>query len=162
MKSSNCVDFADLPVQYGLLRVDRIKEQEKATLGGWSVPGEAVQVHFYCEDGAQAVVAEGPEGSAAMTVYNGFSELRVEERMDTSPLGGRSLLPYGVHNPGDGYTMISLTQCKGAGETWTREELFPIREIRMVSDSFSPVKIHLRNGERYTVSFRGMEGKLSL
>lgn len=162
MKSSNCIDFADMPVQYGLLRVDRIKEQEKATLGGWSVPGEKVQVHFYCEEGARAVVAEGPEGSAAMTVYNGFSELRMEERIDTSPLGGRSLLPYGVHSPEDGYTMISLTQCKGAGEIWTKEELFPIREIRMASDSFSPVEIRLRNGERYTVSFRGVEGRLSL
>lgn len=56
-----------------------------------------------------------------MTVFRGFEELLIEERMKTSAYGGRSFLPYAKHT-GEEYTLISLSQYREDGKKWTEEE----------------------------------------
>lgn len=160
MKNSNCIDLADLATDYGILRVDRIRRQTPLTLGGWSIAGKDLRIEERTKGQARAFILTCGKESVAMTVFHGFSELLIEEREGTSPLGGQSFLPYGKHT-GPEYTLISLSQFRKDGKPWREEELFPVEEIRMERD-MGPVTITLADGRCVHVDYEGIEGRLTL
>lgn len=160
MKNSNCIDLADIATEYGILRVDRIRRQSALSLGGWSLAGREVQMEERRKGQAKALILTSGERSVAMTVFRGFEELLVEERMETSAYGGRSFLPYAKHT-GQEYTLISLSQYREDGEDWTEEELFPVKEICGLED-LGPVEMVLQDHRRILVDHSEIEGRMML
>ena len=160
MKNSNCIDLADIATEYGILRVDRIRRQSALSLGGWSLAGSEIQVEERKRGKAKALILTSGAHSVAMTVFRGFEELLIEERMKTSAYGGRSFLPYAKHT-GEEYTLISLSQYREDGKKWTEEELFPVKEI-CGGEDLGPVELILQDHRRIRVDHSETEGRLML
>ena len=64
------------------------------------------------------------------------------------------------------YLMISAVLTKRDDSEWTDDELFPAAEIAMEDlqrcGGYGPVRIRLKDGAEYEVSYEGMEGTLQI
>ena len=177
---TQAVSLADWPVACGILRADRIRLHRRPvtiTLGAFGFPDNGTEVTWKTEGTAKAVILKGSDSlgkpkQLAMTVFDGWEDLRVRRSTGTNPDSGHSLVAYAVaerrkqYGGAEKYVLISQTITRESHEDFTDEELFPIREVVYAdpfgAGGFGPVRIRLKSGEERTVDFAGMEGALSL
>ena len=175
---TQAVSLADFPVASGVLRADRIRLHRRPvtlTLGAWGFPDNGTEITWKSEGKAKAVILKGRDSLGnpkhlAMTIYDGWEDLRVRRSTGTNPDSEHSLVAYAVTNRrkqyggAEAYVLISQTITRESHEDFTDEELFPIREVvyadRFGAGGFGPVRIILKSGEEKTVDFAGMEGYL--
>lgn len=171
------IALADFPTALGTLHVDKVRIPRKPyclTLGAYGLPvqGQVEIKERQCPlTGARAVIAASKWGQVAMAVYAGFDELKWERRHGMSAVEEESVLIYGVSRKSryyeySPYLMISAVLTKPDASEWTEEELFPVERITMTDregcGGYGPVRIHMKDGTEYQVSYEGMEGKLQI
>ncbi len=160
----NGINLADIPLSYGLLRVDKTRlyrPNVTLTLGSYGFPDNGnteimrkdKKYDFVSKDGkrkkvtANAIVIKGVDSQGkpkqlAMTLYFGWQDIDVAKSTGTNPESKNSLIAYGVFNKehlydsSESYMLISQTITKESHEDFSDDELFPIKEIGF-SDSDS-------------------------
>lgn len=173
------LNLADFAVPCGILRADKLRLHRcpvELTLGSYGFPDNGTEILEKSCGGARAVIlkgrdSQGCEKQMAMTIYDGWKELRLIRSRGTNPDSDASLVIYAVtgrqkqygYEP---YLLVSQVISKESHEDFTEEELFPIREIVYTDPEacggYGPVLIRMKDGGEKRIAFEGMEGKLSL
>ena len=173
------VNLADFPVEYGILRADKLRLYRSPitlTLGAYGFPDNKTEIIKKENNNAKAIILKGHdhtgrEKQLAMTIYDGWDEIDLLHSTDTNPDSEKSIIVYGktARHKQYGYEqfiLISQVITKESLEDFTEDELFPIENVIYTDKErhggYGPVTIVLKNGTRKTVSFEGMEGNMQL
>lgn len=172
------LDLADFTVPYGVIRADKMKlfrRPVRFTLGAYGFPDNGTQIIEKQEGSAKAIILKGRdftgrEKQLAMTIYDGWDEIRYVRSTGTNPDSEKSIVvyasgdkkkQYGGFEP---YYMISQVITRESLEDFTEEEIFPIAKIQYTDEAGSgvvgPVKILLKDGTEKVIDFEGLEGRL--
>ena len=179
--------LADFPVEYGILRVDKMKLHRRPveiTLGAYGFPDNGTEItvmELKAENReklkAKAVVlkgtdAEGRPRQLAMTIYDGWDDIGIIHSHGSNPDSDKSIVLYAKtqkikqYGGYEQYIMISQVITKENHENFTEDELFPIKGIeytdKMGCGCYGPVRIELKNGQTRIVDFESIEGRMSL
>lgn len=156
--------LADFPVEYGILRVDKMKLHRRPvrfTLGAYGFPDNGTQTgeltrEYFCKvrneenifecRTARAVIlkgrdAAGREKQLAMTVYDGWDNIGRIHSTGTDPDSERSIILCASaekkkqYGGGEQYVMISQVITKESHEDFSLEELFPIKAVRYADEA---------------------------
>lgn len=191
---TQALNLADFAVPYGIMRADKmrfIRRPITMTLGAYGFPDNGTEV-LYREASytrrqkgaeasaetctARAVILKGHdftgrEKQLAMTVYDGWEDLKILHSRGTNPDSERSVVVYACLSRKkqygyDPYIMISQVITKESLADFTNEDLFPVNAVEYTDPEkcggYGPVVIALKDGSSKTVDFFGMEGKLQL
>ena len=136
------VNLADIAVPLGILRADKLKLHRcpvGLTLGAYGFPDNGTRITEKTLGGAKAVIlkgrdAAGGEKQLAMTIYDGWKELKLIHSTGTNPDSPRSIIVYGEterkkqygYEP---YILISQVITKESHEDFSEEELFPLERV---------------------------------
>ena len=178
--------LADFPVEYGIMRVDKLKLHRRPveiTLGAYGFPDNGTEIvkressEELLGKRAQAVILKGKnacgqEKQLAMTIYDGWDFIDLVNSEGSNPDSEKSIVvyagakrnkQYGGHEK---YITISQVLTKESHEDFTEDELFPLKSIGYTDAQqcgcFGPVRLEFKNGTVKTVDFAELEGKLSL
>ena len=179
--------LADFPVEYGILRVDKMKLHRRPveiTLGSYGFPdnGTVIRVEELKGDEkgrlkAKAVILKGSDSEGrlrqlAMTIYDGWDDMGIIYSHGSNPDSEKSIVLYAKahkrkqYGGYEQYIMISQVITKEAHEDFTFNELFPIKSIEysdnMKCGCYGSVRVELKNGQTKNVDFEGIEGSMSI
>ncbi len=154
----NAMNLADIPVAYGLIRVDKarlFRPNLKLTLGTYGFPDdgktEIIRKDFKYEVTgphsirkrckAHAIIMKGHDSQGEMkqlafTLYTGWQNIDIAKSTGTNPDSKNSLIAYGsfdkehLYDSSESYVFISQTITREDFEDFTDEELFPITRIK--------------------------------
>jgi hypothetical protein len=173
------VNLADFPVNYGIMRVDKLRLHRRPvtlTLGAYGFPDNGTEVIHKEMGNAKAIILKGHdftgrEKQLAMTVFDGFDEIDMINSKGTNPDSEKSIIVYGKltrkkqygYEP---YVMISQVITKESHEDFTEDELFPITSVEYTDakkcGGYGPVTVNLKDGITKTIIFEGIEENLQL
>jgi hypothetical protein len=173
------VNLADFPVNYGIMRVDKLRLHRRPvtlTLGAYGFPDNGTEVFHKEKENAKAIILKGHdftgrEKQLAMTVFDGFDEIDMINSKGTNPDSEKSIIVYGKltrkkqygYEP---YVMISQVITKESHEDFTEDELFPITSVEYTDakkcGGYGPVTVNLKDGTTKTIIFEGIEENLQL
>ena len=173
------VNLADFTVPCGILRVDKLRLHRapvSLTLGSYGFPDNGTETEEKTEGNARAVILKGRdslgnEKQMAMTIYDGWKELKMLHSAGTNPDSEKSIVLYASTDRQkqygyEPYVLISQVITKESHEAFTEEELFPVKRVLYTDPEgcggYGPVVIELKDGSRKEIVFEGMEGKLML
>ncbi len=184
------VSLADFTVPYGIFRVDKhrlFQRPAEFTLGAYGFPenekklpdGTVLKTGIELIEGdmAKAVVltgwnSQGKEKQLAMTIYDGWDEIKLAHSEGTNPDSRYSILVYALtqkkkqYGSEEFYTMISQVITKESHVPFTEEELFPVKEIvyedRQKTGAYGTITVTMKNGMVRKINFDGMEAELRL
>ncbi|MBQ9644155.1 MAG: DUF2264 domain-containing protein [Lachnospiraceae bacterium] len=171
------MNLADIAVPYGLIRADKLRTCRgplRLTLGAYGFPDNGTEMEEkQCGD-FRAVILKGSDHTGrpiqlAMTIFDGWNELKILHQKDVNPDSENSILVYAETSRSrvyayEKYFLISQVLTKNSLEDFTEEELFPLTGIEYTDPEacggYGPVKLVFRDGTVKTVDFDGIEGKL--
>lgn len=178
--------LADFPVEYGIMRVDKLKLHRRPvtlTLGayGFSDNGTDIEIRQSTDEilgrHAQAIILKGSdacgnEKQLAMTIYDGWDFIDFVNSTGSNPDSEKSIVVYAgakrekQYGGYEKYVMISQVLTKESHEAFTEDELYPLKNI-IYTDAqqcgcFGPVRLEFKNGSERTVDYAELEGKISL
>ena len=147
------------------------------TLGAYGFPDNGTEIIEKTNGNAKAVILKGKdftgqEKQLAMTIYDGWKDLKIIHSTGTNPDSEKSIVvyaetsfmkQYGGHEP---YVTISQVITKESHEDFTEDELFPIESVAYEDIAgngvYGDVTITLKDGSVKKVNFEGIEGQLML
>lgn len=174
------VNLADFPMANGIMRVDKhrlFRRPVTFTLGAYGFPDNGTEIITKKEGNAKAVILKGKdytgkEKQLAMTIYDGWQNLKLIHSKGTNPDSENSIVvyaettftkQYGGHEP---YAMISQVLTKESLGDFTSDELFPIQSIQyedMIGNGiYGDITIIMKNGNIKKVNFEEIEAQLML
>lgn len=174
------INLADFPVANGIIRVDKhriFRRPAAFTLGAYGFPDNGTEIIEKRNGNAKAIVLKGKdytgrEKQLAMTIYDGWKDLKLLHSTGTNPDSEKSIVvyaatsfekQYGGHEP---YVMISQVITKESWEDFTEEELFPIETISyedtMRNGAYGDITVTLKNGTIKTINFEQIEAQLMM
>ena len=174
------MNLADFPVENGIIRVDKhrlFRRPVKFTLGAYGFPDNGTKVTVKSSGSAKAIILKGKNYTGckkqlAMTVYDGWQDLKLVHSVGTNPDSENSIVvyaessfnkQYGGHEP---YVMISQVLTKESTEDFSDEELFPIQSVQYEDMTGNGVYgntiVTLKNGTVKKINFEEMEARLLL
>ncbi len=182
------LNLADFTVPYGLIRADRIRLFRKPvtlTLGTFGFPDNGTTVETreaaYVSGGkdcmAKALILKGRdslgrEKQLALSIYDGWEDVKVCGSTGTNPESEKSMIAYAVtkrkkqYGSNEPYMLVCSMLTREDHGDFSDDELFAISEVayedRMGTGGYGTVGIVLRDGTRRNVCFAGMEGGLFL
>ena len=174
------INLADFPVANGIFRVDRPKLFRRPvvfTLGAYGFPDNGTEVIRKSCGKAQAIILKGRdftgrERQMAMTIYNGWKELKCVYSQGTNPDSEHSIIVYGetrLEKQYGGYEpalLISQVLTKEDHKDFLQEELFPVASIsyedQKKTGGYGAVTLSMKNGVKKRIDFEGIEGSLVL
>lgn len=174
------VNLADFTLPLGILRVDKLRLFRgciSLTLGSYGFPDNGTQVQEVVRENAKAIVlkgkdATGREKQMAMTVYDGWTDLRLRHSRGTNPDSENSIVLYAVmkrekqYGGFEPYVLISQVITKESHQDFKDEELFPVKEVAYADPercgSYGPIVLEMKDGSRKTIDYEAMEGRLEL
>lgn len=173
------LNLADFTVPFGILRADKLRLHRcpvELTLGSYGFPDNGTEVTEKSCGSARAMIlkgrdSQGNEKQMAMTIFDGWKELKLFRSRGTNPDSEASLILYGVTSRQkqygyEPYLLVSQVLTRESHEDFTEEELFPIREIVYTDPEgcggYGPVWIRLKDGSEKKIEFEGIEGRLLL
>lgn len=172
------INLADFPVANGIIRVDKhrlFRRPVTFTLGAYGFPDNGTEIIEKSNGNAKAIILKGKdftgcEKQLAMTIYDGWQELKLVHSTGTNPDSEKSIVvyaestfnkQYGGHEP---YVMISQVITKESLEDFTEEELFPIRSVQyedMIGNGvYGDTTVTLKDGTVKKINFEEIESKL--
>lgn len=172
--------LADIPVAYGIFRVDKLKlfrAPMRITLGAYGFPNQDAQISYRQCGNAQAIIlkghdATGCEKQLAMTVWDGWSELAYRHSVGTNADSPHSIVLYAStrrttqYGGDEPYILISQVITKQSLADFSDAELFPVSSVSYDDPhscgAFGAVHIAFKDGTRKRVDFEGLEGKLEV
>lgn len=177
---NQALNAADIAMPLGILRVDKLRLYRKPvmiTLGSYGFPDNGTKITELTEGSAKAVILEGKDHMGcpvrlAMTVYDGWENLKIIKSRGTNPDSPDSVLiaacseQTGLYDSREPYIFISQVITRRDDIPFTKDELFPIASINYTdagkTGAYGPVEIVLRSGRKINVDHSGMEGSLTL
>lgn len=173
------VNLADFTVPCGIIRADKLRLHRcpiALTLGSYGFPDNGTEILEKTCGKAKAIIlkgrdAIGKEKQMAMTIYDGWKDLKVLHSSGTNPDSEKSIIVYAETDRQkqygyEPYILISQVITRESLEDFTEEELFPIAEILYTDPEncggYGPVTIRLKDGTERHIEFKGIEGKLML
>lgn len=173
------INLADFAVPFGILRVDKMRLHRapvSLTLGSYGFPDNGTEITEKACGKAKAIIlkgrdALGNEKQMAMTVYDGWKELKLIHSSGTNPDSEKSVIIYAVTDRSkqygyEPYVLLSQVLTRESHEDFTEDELFPVKEVTYTDPEgcggYGPVTVKLKDGSVRTIEFEGMEGKLML
>ncbi len=173
------VNLADFAVPCGILRVDKLRIHRaplSLTLGAYGFPDNGTCISEKAQGSARAMIlkgkdAMGREKQLAMTIYDGWKDLKLLHSTGTNPDSEKSIVLYAAterqkqygYEP---YVLISQVITKESHEDFSEEELFPVKTVRYTDPEncggYGPVILEMKDGGKKEISFEGMEGQLML
>ena len=165
------IDLAEITIPGGVIRVDRCRLafEHELTLGHYGLPhmgGAMADVQSF-EDGlGRGMTASIPGRKLAMIVYSGWDQIQslVHEGFNAEADGSTVLNAYRRRiskNPAM-ELMISVMLHKTGDAPFTKAELSPIREIKlldvMTSGSVIGGEITLTDGTKHLIDFKDIDG----
>lgn len=173
------LNLADFPVEYGILRADKIRlfrEPVTLTLGAYGFPDNGTEILRKSSKNAKAVILKGhdhtgQEKQLAMTIYDGWDDIDIIHSEGTNPDSLKSVVVYAKtarekRYGYDRFILLSQVITKESQEDFSEEELFPIEEViytdKEKCGGYGPVTIRLKNGKEYRIDFGGIEGCMQL
>lgn len=175
----HAVNLADFPVDYGIIRVDKLRLYQRPitlTLGAYGFPDNGTEVIRLTKGNAKAIILKGhdfigKEKQLAMTLYDGWDEINLLHSNGTNPDSEKSIIVYGKltrkkqygYEP---YVMISQVITKESLEDFSQDEIFPIAAVKYTDKEkcggYGPVEVTLIDGRKRRIVFEGIEGNLQL
>lgn len=179
MHWTQAVNLADFPVEYGIIRADKLRlfrAPITLTLGAYGFPDNGTEIIRKDSGNAKAIILKGydhtgQEKQLAMTIYDGWEDIDIIHSIGTNPDSEKSIVVYAKtarkkQYGYDRFMLISQTITKESHEEFSDAELFPIKEIiytdREKCGGYGPVTIRLKNGTERTIAFEGIEGCLQI
>lgn len=177
------VNLADYTVPYGIMRVDKLRLFKKPvvlTLGAYGFPDNGTEIMERQADyeggTAHAIILKGKDFTGrqkqlAMTIYDGWSCLRMVNSRGTNPDSEKSIVVYAEtarknHNHYEQAILVSQVITKEDHEDFAEEELFPIEKITYTDPQsrggYGPVIIAHKDKTTKTIHFDEIEGRLML
>ena len=174
------VNLADFTVPYGIVRVDKhrlFRRPVQFTLGAYGFPDHGTEITYKESGNAKAIILKGTDfcGKAkqlAMTIYDGWDELRLVHSKGTNPDSERSIVVYAVgekkkhYGSYEYYTMISQVITKESHEEFTEEELFPIAKIQYEDSTktgaYGTITLTMKDSSMKRINFEEIEAGLTL
>lgn len=173
------MNLADFEVPYGILRVDKLRLHRcpvALTLGSYGFPDNGTEITEKTCGMAKAIIlkghdAIGKEKQMAMTIYDGWKDLKVLHSAGTNPDSEKSVILYAETDRQkqygyEPYILISQVITKESLQDFTEEELFPIERVDYTDPErcggYGPVTVTLKDGTKRNIEFEGMEGRLML
>jgi len=152
--------LADIPLPNGILRVDKILSTEAADLrlGHYALPeiANSIKVKSVEKDGYEAQIIDNGQYQLAMVPLNGWHSMEVVSRSGLHPQSENSKVinVFDSYRPneGDSKIYITLMLWKMTGESWTTDELLPVRKINILKDG-NVIEVTFYNGVRRFVDF---------
>lgn len=189
----SAINLADFAVPSGIMRVDQtrlIYRPASLTLGSFGFPDNGTEIRHFSrqyESGtaegktekrtAVAIVLKGHdrrgmEKQMAMTIYDGWDELRPIYSAGTNPDSEHSIIlraAMAYHHQYDAsepHVLVSQVITKESLDDFTENELFPVRKI-MYEDpyacgSYGQVTVCLANGQNRRICYDGIERRMML
>ncbi|MBE5842968.1 MAG: DUF2264 domain-containing protein [Butyrivibrio sp.] len=184
----NAMNLADIPVNYGILRIDKMRlfrPDMTLTLGAFGFPDngktEIMRKDKKGRFAAKAIILKGYDSQKrkkqlAMTIYKGWQKIDVLHSTGTNPDSANSIVVYGkyhkkhIYDSSENYVLISQVITKESHEDFTDNELFPIESIKFADKDKTgaygniDIKLHKEEADRaeYSVCFDGIESRLML
>ncbi len=170
------IDLADIALDNGILRIDRVNIAEKPydlNLGHYGLPHIDNMIHIdkRVVGDTQAIIGSTKELQVAMVAYNGWDHMNVVTNTKTNPVTNESTLIYAnskrdkLYGYGD-YILITAMLHKTDDSQWTDEELYPVEDIKFENEesggNYGKITIILKDGRVFEVDFREQEGRLSI
>ena len=173
------INLADFAVPCGIIRADKLRLHRcpiALTLGSYGFPDNGTEILEKTCGKAKAIIlkgkdAIGKEKQMAMTIYDGWKDLKVLHSSGTNPDSEKSIILYAETDRQkqygyEPYILISQVITKESLEDFTEEELFPVAEVLYTDPEncggYGPVTIRLKGGTERHIEFEGIEGKLML
>ncbi len=173
------INLADFAVPCGIIRADKLRLHRcpiALTLGSYGFPDNGTEILEKTCGKAKAIIlkgkdAIGKEKQMAMTIYDGWKDLKVLHSSGTNPDSEKSIILYAETDRQkqygyEPYILISQVITKESLEDFTEEELFPVAEVLYTDPEncggYGPVTIRLKDGTERHIEFEGIEGKLML
>jgi hypothetical protein len=177
------VSLADFAVPYGIMRADRLRLFRwpvKITLGSFGFPDNGTVVEKKDDpDGgkARAIILKGKDSQGrakqlAMTVFDGWDDLTVQNSENTNPDSARSMVICAAaarmkqYDGAEPHILVSQVITREDHDDFTTEELFPVKEIiysdALKSGAYGPVEMVFRDGSRKTVDYDIIERSMRL
>ncbi len=165
------IDLAEITIPGGVIRVDRCRMafEHELTLGHFGVPhmgGKKAEVHSFDDGLGKGMTAAIAGRSVAMIVYEGWDEIAglVHKGFNAEADESTVLHAYRkrtAQNPAM-ELMISMMLHKVGDTAFTKEELSPIKEIKLMdvtpSGSVIGAEITLTGRKKYVVDFKDVDG----
>lgn len=168
-------DMACIVIPGGEIRIDRLRKVRETTcfLGHFSMPhphGRAPDVCRMEVDGHPCVTLKIPGRQLAVTNIMGWKQIGIRDNQGIHPEAASSSLLFlrtedGDHRYGPVELLISVLLHKTDDTPWTNEELNPISGIAPLEETvpmhLGGMVVSLKNGEKHTVDFGGIDGACS-
>ncbi|MCR4727031.1 MAG: DUF2264 domain-containing protein [Lachnospiraceae bacterium] len=178
---NQAINLADFTVPLGIMRVDKLRLYRRPviiTLGSYGFPdnGSTEIVEKY-KGNAKAIILKGTDSlghrkQLAMTVYDGFDDLKVTKSHGTNPDSENSVVIYAtakrnkMYDATEPYVMISQVITLDNDREFTDAELFPIHDIIYEDEyrngAYGTVTLRLKNGEDRVINYNKIERYMSL
>jgi hypothetical protein len=165
------IDLAEITIPGGVIRVDRsrLAFEYELTLGHFGMPhlkGQRAVISQF-EEGTKKVITASIAGrSVALITYQGWDTLSSLVHGNRNAEANESSVIYAykkrlAKNP-PMELMITVMLHKMDDTQWTKEELSPIRDIRIMditpSNSALGAQLTMHNGEKYEIDFKDIDG----
>jgi hypothetical protein len=168
------LDLAEITIPGGVIRVDRsrLAFEYELTLGHFGLPhpgGVPPEIEKFEDERRKGTMASIPGRRLALVAYGGWDEITHMEHEGRNAEADRSTVIYVqkkrlAKNP-PMELMITAMMHKTDDAVWKDDELDPVKEIKIMditpSGSALGAEITLRQGEKFTVDFRDIDGKRS-
>ena len=173
------INLADFTVPCGVIRVDKLRLHRapvSLTLGSYGFPDNGTEIEEKSCGSAKAILlkgrdALGNEKQLAMTIYDGWKDLKLLHSTGTNPDSEKSIVLYAETDRKkqygyEPYILISQVITKESHEDFTEEELFPIEKVEYADPEgcggYGHVVVWMKDGSRKGIAFEGIEGKMML
>lgn len=173
------VNLADFPVEYGIIRADKLRlfrAPVTLTLGAYGFSDNGTEVIRKNSENTKAIILKGydhtgQEKQLAMTIYDGWEDIDIIYSTGTNPDSEKSIIVYAKTARKkqycyDRFILVSQVITKETHEDFSDDEIFPIAEIAYTDKEkcggYGSVTIRLKNGNEKVICFDETEGCLQL
>ncbi|MDP4270374.1 MAG: DUF2264 domain-containing protein [Bacteroidota bacterium] len=155
------LQLADIPLANGILRVDKniSAEPVELRLGHYALPELNTPIREVVRKvkGHDVRIMDNGKYQLAMVTLNGFDAMEFVHAKGLHPESEKSTVINAVSKftlaSGNGMFHISLMLWKKAGESWSADELVPVKKLSISKDK-SSVKLTFKSGEMKVVLFK--------
>jgi len=165
------IDLAEIIIPGGVIRVDRTRMafEYELTLGHFGLPhmnGVKAEVNQFKEGKKNVITASIPGRRLALITYNGWDELHPMTHVGRNAEADESTVIYAhkrrmEKNP-PMELLISVFLHKTDDSEWTKEELSPIKDIKIqdITPTYSALgaTIILNNNQEFEIDFIDLDG----
>lgn len=169
------MDLAEIPLEKGVLRIDRVRIDQKdfaLILGHYGLPvgAEGYEVIRMNTTDCSGAVVKSEHGSVAMMTIAGWDEVAYEERYGRNPVCDKSVVVYSKMNRTERYvgTQLLLTVLLNSPgqEEFLEEELIPVENMSFAGGERGTnclnVRLLMKDGREFMVDFNGIEGRVTM